>query len=181
MSNHESNVSPRWPGFSSLYTWVAIIIFVLLVVLWLLGYGPGGSNCAIPTMAARSDIGAGAAPSAVEQREEMDMPVPEPARLHFEIESYELPADSLTTLQPILGYLKGHHGTTAIVSGYHDPSGDYEYNKQLSKDRAQAVRDLLMRHGIDEERIVLLKPRETTGTGPPEEARRVVVRVGNLE
>jgi hypothetical protein len=38
-----------------------------------------------------------------------------------------------------------------------------------------------MRHEIDEERIVVPKSRETTGTGPPEEARRVVVRVGNLE
>lgn len=181
MSNKEGHVSSRWPGFISLYTWVAVILLFILLILWFLGYGPGGNRCAVSTMAAGPEIEAAPAPPPVVQRDEPTMPVPAPARLHFEVDGYAPPADSTTALQPILDYLEMHRGATAIVSGYHDPSGDLDYNQELAKERAQTVRDLLMRHGVSEERIVLLKPRGTTGQGPQDEARRVEVHIGNLD
>ena len=46
--NDESNIAPNWSSFRKLWIVVAVILFLLLFLLWLLGYGPGGSKCVIP-------------------------------------------------------------------------------------------------------------------------------------
>jgi len=99
------------------------------------------------------------------------------AKLYFDLGSSEFPADTELSLSSVLSYLKTHSTSKAIVSGFHDPSGNAEKNKQLSYDRAIAVRDLLQKSGITPDRIELKKPEQTTGTGSPEEARRVEVSV----
>jgi len=57
MSNKREIISPRWAGFRSLWIFVAIVLFILLLILWflgygpklpLLGYGPNGNKCAVP-------------------------------------------------------------------------------------------------------------------------------------
>ena len=45
---NEAYISPHWADFRRLWWIVAIILFILLLLLWILGYGPGGRNCAIP-------------------------------------------------------------------------------------------------------------------------------------
>lgn len=46
MTNHnESYISTQWPGFRVLWWVVGIILFIVLLILWLLGYGPGGQEC----------------------------------------------------------------------------------------------------------------------------------------
>ncbi len=60
MSNSNEIVSPHWAGYRSLWRIVAIILFLLLALLWflgygpklwLLGYGPNGSKCKVePTV-----------------------------------------------------------------------------------------------------------------------------------
>ena len=61
------------------------------------------------------------------------------------------------------------------VAGYHDRSGDAAANEELAKQRARAVRDLLVGAGVPEERIVMRKPLVTTGGANDREARRVEV------
>lgn len=66
-------------------------------------------------------------------------------------------------------------GKRAVVSGFHDATGDAALNIELAKQRAFAVRDALKALGVAEDKIELKKPEETTATGTSAEARRVEV------
>ncbi len=320
MSNNE-NVSPAWAGFKSLWLIIAILLFLFLLITWLLGYGPGGKNCAVaPTVVEKPvmimdkiapkigvkgssvvnmmvgerftdagymaldnkdssvnvvvsgkvdtktpgeyiltytatdaagnksvetrkvivsasdkdtvgprlsligssramipagskyvDIGASAMDSvdgetSIKVTGKVDTNVPGTytlvytstdtagntstvkrtviveaplavAKLYFEVGSAEFPADTELSLATVIAQLRKNSGAQAIVSGFHDKSGNAALNKELSYNRAISVRDLLQQSGITADRIVLQKPALTTGTGSPREARRVEVRV----
>lgn len=66
-------------------------------------------------------------------------------------------------------------GKKALVSGYHDTTGDAAVNEELAKQRAVAVRVVLVRIGVPEDKVELKKPEVTTGSGDNAEARRVEV------
>ena len=69
-------------------------------------------------------------------------------------------------------------GKTAVVSGFHDATGDAALNEELAKQRAFAVRDALKALGVAEDKIELKKPEVTTASGSNAEARRVEVALG---
>lgn len=69
-------------------------------------------------------------------------------------------------------------GKTAVVSGFHDATGDAAANEELAKQRAFAVRDALKAMGVAEDKIELKKPEVTTASGSNAEARRVEVALG---
>lgn len=71
-------------------------------------------------------------------------------------------------------------GKKAVVSGFHDATGDAAVNAELAKQRAFAVRDALKAQGVAEDKIELKKPEQTTATGSNDEARRVEVTLGAL-
>jgi outer membrane protein OmpA-like peptidoglycan-associated protein len=66
-------------------------------------------------------------------------------------------------------------GKMAVISGFHDASGDAAKNAELAKQRALAVRAVLMAQGVTEDKVELKKPEETLASGPAAEARRVEV------
>lgn len=66
-------------------------------------------------------------------------------------------------------------GKKAVISGYHDTTGDPAKNEELAKQRAFAVRDALKALGIGEDKLDLKKPEVTTAAGSNAEARRVEV------
>ena len=66
-------------------------------------------------------------------------------------------------------------GQTAVISGYHDTTGDPAQNEELAKQRALAVRDALKALGIGDDKLDLKMPEATTATGSNAEARRVEV------
>ncbi len=68
-------------------------------------------------------------------------------------------------------------GQKAVISGYHDTTGDQAQNEELAKQRAFAVRDALVSLGIGEDKLDLRKPEATTADGSNAEARRVEVRL----
>lgn len=68
-------------------------------------------------------------------------------------------------------------GQRAIISGFTDPTGNAEVNERLAKERAFAVRDVLIRLGAPETHIELERPQSHTGTGNNAQARRVEVRL----
>ena len=68
-------------------------------------------------------------------------------------------------------------GSTVLVSGYHDASGDAAKNAELAKQRAEAVGEALKAAGAPADKIELAKPAQTQADGPPAEARRVEVKV----
>ena len=69
-------------------------------------------------------------------------------------------------------------GKTAVVSGFHDATGDAALNEELAKQLAFAVRDALKALGVAEDKIELKKPEVTTASGSNAEARRVEVALG---
>ena len=94
-------------------------------------------------------------------------------RLYFDLGKAEVPADASAALAP---HVKGaKQGRRIVISGYHDASGDAAANEELAKQRAFAVRDLLVAAGAPGDRIELSKPTVTIGAGDPREARRVEV------
>jgi outer membrane protein OmpA-like peptidoglycan-associated protein len=68
-------------------------------------------------------------------------------------------------------------GKKALVSGFHDSTGDLVKNEELAKLRAFAVRDALKTLGVAEDKVELKKPEAMTGTGSNAEARRVEVSI----
>ena len=68
-------------------------------------------------------------------------------------------------------------GKQAVVSGFHDATGDKAKNEELSKMRAFAVRDALKSLGVAEDKIELKKPEDMLATGSNAEARRVEVSI----
>jgi len=66
-------------------------------------------------------------------------------------------------------------GKKAVVSGFHDATGDAALNEELAKQRAIAVRDALKALGVAEDMIELKKPEQTQASGSNAEARRVEV------
>ena len=64
-------------------------------------------------------------------------------------------------------------GKKALVSGYHDATGDQAVNEELAKQRAISVRVVLVTLGVPEDKVELKKPEALQGTGDNAEARRV--------
>ena len=99
------------------------------------------------------------------------------ADVFFDSGSAQLPVDTGTALAGVIGTMQADASVDATIAGFHDASGDAAINAELSKQRAQNVRDALVAAGIDTDRIDLEKPMMTTGGGDPAEARRVEVRL----
>ena len=66
-------------------------------------------------------------------------------------------------------------GQKATISGFHDTTGNAVLNAELSKKRAFAVRDALLALGVTEDKLELVKPADSQGSGAAAEARRVEV------
>jgi outer membrane protein OmpA-like peptidoglycan-associated protein len=68
-------------------------------------------------------------------------------------------------------------GKKAVISGFHDATGDPAMNAELAKQRAFMVRDALKALGVAEDKVELKKPEQTLASGSDAEARRVEVTV----
>jgi outer membrane protein OmpA-like peptidoglycan-associated protein len=192
MTNTISADSADWAAFRSRFYTVAAILAALLALLWLLGYGPGGSAC-------KASVPMAAAPASPEAAPAAATPVPTPAPtpaaatataaaapaavttpgavVYFEVGKADLPADADKTLADVLASLKANAAAKVQLSGFHDPSGNLAQNEELALNRARAVRAALEAAGIAHDRVVMAKPAVTAGSGDAREARRVEVTV----
>lgn len=66
-------------------------------------------------------------------------------------------------------------GHKAVISGYHDSTGNLTKNEELAKSRAQSVQKALVGLGVPANQIEMKKPENSQGTGDNAEARRVEV------
>jgi OOP family OmpA-OmpF porin len=71
----------------------------------------------------------------------------------FESDRAELKADSMRKLYPLVTLLKEYPERQVLIEGHTDSSGETSYNRELSEQRAAAVRDFLVTNGTDPERI----------------------------
>ena len=104
-------------------------------------------------------------------------PVPPDARLYFKFDDAESPYDRDQTLPPVVDYLRSHGNSVAIVSGFHDSKGNYAYNQDLARRRAESVRRLMQTQGVAADRITTKVHGDATGSGSQKDARRVEVTI----
>jgi outer membrane protein OmpA-like peptidoglycan-associated protein len=102
---------------------------------------------------------------------------PELAKLYFATAKFDPPADAAKTLDKLVDYARSSPNTKLGISGFHDKRGDPAANAELSKQRALAVKNVLISAGVTEDRLILNKPVELTDTKDDQEARRVDVFV----
>ena len=70
-------------------------------------------------------------------------------------------------------------GKKAVISGFHDSTGDPTKNEELAKQRALTVQQVLLALGVPADRVELRKPEVTAGTGSNAQARRVEVKLAD--
>ena len=96
-------------------------------------------------------------------------------KFYFASGSAELAAGAKEALADVVMGVAA--GKKAVISGFHDVTGDPAQNEELAKQRAIAVRDTLAALGIGDDKLELKKPEVTTADGSNAAARRVEVRL----
>ncbi|MCF5585391.1 OmpA family protein, partial [Pseudomonas syringae] len=71
----------------------------------------------------------------------------------FDAGHAELKNSASRTILKVVQFLQINPRRVVRIEGYTDSTGDRQENLNLSKDRAQAVADMLMDLGVDEKRI----------------------------
>jgi len=80
--------------------------------------------------------------------------------------------------EALAAVIKGvESGRKAVISGYHDTTGDAAINEALAKQRAETVRDVLVGLNVPADKVTLEKPAVSTASGTNAEARRVEVKL----
>ena len=169
MSSSDDDSQQRFAlGF--LFALIALVISVVVGTVVVKRVGASGA-AAQPAPAVAADA---AAPAAVAMADEASVRVEDGVvKFFFASGKAELAAGANEALADVV---KGvAEGKTALVSGFHDATGDAAMNAELAKQRAFAVRDALKGLGVAEDKIELKKPEETTASGSNAEARRVEV------
>ncbi|MCL5030915.1 MAG: OmpA family protein [Bacteroidetes bacterium] len=80
--------------------------------------------------------------------------------VNFAVNSAVLTSESEQTLQNALTTLKTNPDIHVEIRGYTDNTGSRSYNKKLSQKRAESVKNWLVNHGADQDKIVAV------GMGP---------------
>ncbi len=163
---------------------IAVAVALLAGVLTAIGGSDAGSARQASVPASGTAAAASAAPASVaaEAGEVETAPAPavgpgypELVRLLFDTARFDLPADAAAQLAAIAGWAKADAAARVGVSGFHDRHGDAAANARLARNRALATREALLAAGVPAERIVMVRPQETTGGTDDREARRVDV------
>jgi outer membrane protein OmpA-like peptidoglycan-associated protein len=98
-------------------------------------------------------------------------------KVFFDLGKADVSVDATGAIDKTVDLINAAPTRKVVLSGFHDLSGDPAQNAELAKNRAKAVREVLKARGLAPERVLLRKPAETGAGGPPEEARRVEIRL----
>ena len=187
-----------WVVFST------VTILLISVIIWVLKGADGANDVAAPAApaaaVATSAAGHGQGTSTTDQETaaaaaaqnaassaqseavteefvafEQATPTQPAGAIYFTSASASLPADTQQAIATVVEALKAVEGRRVLLAGYHDPTGNIDFNRDLAKRRALGVRDALIAQGIPAQRIILRKPEQTTGSGNNAEARRVEI------
>lgn len=164
-----------------LFALIALVISVVVgtVVVKQLGASGAASPAAATAVVVDSAPAVPAAPAAPADDTASVLVEAGVVKFYFASAKAELAAGANEALADVV---KGvSEGKTAVVSGFHDATGDAAMNAELAKQRAFAVRDALKALGVAEEKIELKKPEEATASGNDAQARRVEVVLGGAQ
>ena len=100
------------------------------------------------------------------------------SQINFKRSSTELTEQSIPYLENLLHIFK-ENDVKVIIEGHTDNSGDYKLNVKLSKDRANTIKDYLIKKGIERNRIKIkgYGPSKPRYSNQSEELRRLNRRV----
>lgn len=74
--------------------------------------------------------------------------------VNFAIGRYNIPSDQLPNVAAVASYLKNHPSATVDIKGYASQDGPIELNERLANQRAESVKDMLVKkYGISADRI----------------------------
>ena len=175
MSSSDDDSQQRFAlGF--LFALIALVISAVVGTVVVKRVGASGAAKPAATTVASS---APAAPAAAAVADEASVRVENGVvKFYFATAKADLAGGANEALADVV---KGvAEGKKAVVSGFHDATGDAALNAELAKQRAFAVRDALKALGVAEDKIELKKPEETTASGSNAEARRVEVTLSAL-
>jgi len=158
---------------------VGVIALVIFLVIGIALYKSGAARSP-----AKPVVAAAAAPVVAVVTETVSVVIPDGASIrvengivnfYFATGSADLAPGAAEALAAVIKGVEG--GRKAVVSGFHDTTGDAAINEQLAKKRAEMVRDVLTGLGVAADKVDLQKPAVTTGTGNNAQARRVEVKL----
>jgi OmpA-OmpF porin, OOP family len=95
----------------------------------------------------------------------------------FDFNSSKPTAASTQNLSFLLTYLRSNPNAQADITGYADEVGSAEYNKALAEKRANAVRNTLIKGGINASRLNIISGGEDNSVGRDADGRKLVRRV----
>lgn len=79
-----------------------------------------------------------------------------PTTVRFTINSSKIADDQMANLENIATYLKDNKDVRISITGYADAdTGTPEYNMELSEKRAESVKEVLVKYGVEESRLVV--------------------------
>jgi outer membrane protein OmpA-like peptidoglycan-associated protein len=165
-----------------------VIFFVVGIAIWHTGHAAVPAN-AKAAVAAAVPAAAPAAPAptttVAEVTETVTVVIPDGASIrvakdgvvnfYFATGSADLAPGAAEALAAVIKGVES--GRKAVVSGYHDTTGDAAMNAQLAKKRAETIRDVLVGLGVPASKVDLQRPEVTAGSGNNAEARRVEVKL----
>jgi outer membrane protein OmpA-like peptidoglycan-associated protein len=160
----------------------AFVLAALLLFAFLRGRASTSSSHPAPTPVLVANTAARAEPHAREKASTKSVSAGEiapsatglPLIVHFDVSSSALSAadeQSVTTLADKLT----HDGTHIDITGYTDQTGSRSANITLARHRAVTVHDALVVAGVPTDQITMRPPADATGSGAPEDARRVEI------
>lgn len=108
--------------------------------------------------------------------------------VEFSFDKTTVDRQYFSELDQVASFLNEHPKAYAVIDGYTDPSGDFEYNMRLSRRRTESVAEYLMyKHNIEENRLVMLwfgavNPIASNDTEEGRQKnRRVEIAIGGLK
>jgi outer membrane protein OmpA-like peptidoglycan-associated protein len=153
-----------------------VILFVIGIVLYTRGHAAGPTAAPVAAAAPATTLAV--------VTETVTVVIPDGASIrvvggvvnfYFATASADLAPGAAEALAVVIKGIESGH--KAVISGFHDTTGDAAINEALAKKRAEMVRDVLTGLGVPADKVDLQKPAVTAGSGNNAEARRVEVKL----
>jgi peptidoglycan-associated lipoprotein len=72
---------------------------------------------------------------------------------YFDFDKYDLRPQDASTAEQDASFLKSHPGMKVLIEGHCDDRGSAEYNIALGQNRAETLKNALIKDGVDAGRI----------------------------
>jgi len=73
--------------------------------------------------------------------------------IYFDYDKYELRPQDASTVEQDASFLKSHPGMKVVIEGHCDDRGSAEYNIALGQNRAETLKNALLKNGVDAGRV----------------------------